>query len=312
MYVVNTLAPLFFLVALGAVLRRGQFAPASFWRETNRFVYWVALPALMFYKTAEAPVPGGTALRVSLVLLAGTVVCVAVGYGVGRLLGLRPPSVASFVQGAYRGNLFYVGLPVVLFALGGVGEAGAATEALAVVAIAPLVPVYNITAVLVLLAGRGHADGETGRRLRAVLLHIATNPLILSCVGGLGFRFVGATLPLALGRSLSLLSRVALPLALLGIGASLTLEALRRGAAAGLVSAAIKVGVAPLVGVVVGPLLGLDGTTQRMTLLYLACPTAIVSYVMAERLGGDGPLSSSIVVESTLLCPISFAIILAM
>ena len=117
MLVLNTLVPLLALITLGAALRRWNFAPPSFFREANRLLYWIALPALLFYQTAEATIQGGAALRVFLTLLAGMAASIALGYLVAFWLRLPRTSVGAFVQGAYRSNLAYVGLPVVLLAL---------------------------------------------------------------------------------------------------------------------------------------------------------------------------------------------------
>ncbi|MCA9871792.1 MAG: AEC family transporter, partial [Anaerolineae bacterium] len=54
MIVVNVLAPIFLLIGLGLFLRRQRFASEDFFRNLNRLIYWVALPALLFTKTATA------------------------------------------------------------------------------------------------------------------------------------------------------------------------------------------------------------------------------------------------------------------
>ena len=154
MYVLNTLVPLLALITLGAALRRWNFAPPSFFREANRLLYWIAMPALLFYQTAEATIQPGAALRVFLTLLAGMVVSIILGYLVALLLRLPRVSVGAFVQGAYRSNLAYVGLPVVLLSLAAShGQPMSGGDSLAVLSIAFLIPVYNLTAVVVLLAG---------------------------------------------------------------------------------------------------------------------------------------------------------------
>ena len=155
MYVLNTLIPLLALITLGAALRRWNFAPPGFFREANRLLYWIALPALLFYQTAEATIQGGAALRVFLTLLAGMAASIVLGYLVAFLLRLPGTSVGAFVQGAYRSNLAYVGLPVVLLALAAApGQPMAGSSSLAVLSVAFLIPIYNLTAVIVLLAGR--------------------------------------------------------------------------------------------------------------------------------------------------------------
>ena len=48
-----------------------------------------------------------------------------------------------------------------------------------------------------------------------------------------------------------------------------------------------------------------------VAMLFLGCPTAVVSWVMAEQLDGDHHLAAGAVVLSTLLSMITLAVILA-
>jgi len=301
MEILNTLIPLLALVALGAVLRRGRFAPSSFFQEANRLLYWIALPALLFFQTAEAKIEGDAAVRVFLTLLAGMVACVGAGYLVARLLRIPGTATGAFVQGAYRGNMAYVGLPVILLALAAPdGQPAPGINALAVLSLAFLIPIYNLTAVTVLLAGRPAAPGigQTARKLAAAM---ATNPLILACLAGLLFVVFKWELPAVVHQICATLGAMSTPLALLGVGASLSFVTLRDRLVPATAAALIKVAGAPLAGYLAGSWIGLSPVELRIALIFLATPTATASYVMAEQLGSDEMLAGAIIVMSTLL-----------
>lgn len=310
MYVVEILGPIILVMALGTALRASRFATEEFFTQTNRLVYWIGLPSLLFLKTATARPELGAAASILAVLLIGMAACIAAGYLVGWRMGLGRAPLASFVQGAYRSNLAYVGLPIVLYALAAAGKDTPQAESLALLAIAPLVPVYNVVAVVVLQAGGGNSMGTRRLDRRELARGIATNPLIISCALGVLFAYTGLTLPLFIQRTLDAIGQMALPLALLAIGATLRLDAVRAGGRAATVSALIKVAFAPLAGLLAARLMGLEIVQAEIALLYLAMPTAVASYVMAERLGADSMLSSSIVALSTILAPLSLSIIL--
>jgi predicted permease len=312
MHVVNTLAPIVLVVLLGAALRRSGFAPERFFAEGRRLVYWVALPCLLFHKTASAGGQFGGAMRLFLALFGGMVACVAVGFVAALALRVPRRSIGAFVQGAYRGNLAYVGLPVILYAFSANGaQAPARIEAVAIVAIAPLIPLYNILAVPILLAGQEHAEERLLGRLRQVGLKTVTNPLTIACVLGLAWALTGRALPPMLGRTIGCVAGVALPLVLLGLGASLSLSEIRSDAVATGTAVFVKLVVSPAAGYLIGRALGLDTDALRIALLYLACPTAVMSFVMAEQLGSDARLSGSIVMASTVCSVVSLAAILA-
>ena len=301
MLVLNTLVPLLALITLGAALRHWNFAPPSFFREANRLLYWIAMPALLFYQTAEATIQPGAALRVFLTLLAGMVVSIILGYLVALLLRLPRVSVGAFVQGAYRSNLAYVGLPVVLLSLAAShGQPMFGGDSLAVLSIAFLIPVYNLTAVVVLLAGRPVEPGAS-RTARQMLRAMVTNPLVLSCAAGLLFVVFGWKLPPVIRQTCATLGQMGTPLALLSIGASLSFASLRYQIVPTSAASLIKVAAGPVVGYLVARWLGLSPMETRVALIFLACPTAAASYVMAQQLGSDDKLAGSIIVFSTIL-----------
>ena len=311
MYVLGTLGPIILIIALGFLLRRGGFADQGFFRQTNRLVFWLALPCLLFAKTAGMTPDVETALTPFLVMLGGTLAALPAAIWIGRRLALPPPSQAAFVQGAYRGNLAYVGLPVVLFALAGRnGASSPADEAIAVLAIAPLILVYNVAAVWGLVRGSQKTE-QTGQGMKPLLVSLCTNPILLGIVCGLGYAISGLPLPKLVYRTVSALGQLALPLALLGIGASLSLVALRGHVVPAIAGTLVKVVLSPLAGWLVGSLLGASPRELFVALLFLACPTATASYVMAERMKADAPLAASIVVLSTVVAMPVLAVILA-
>jgi len=298
--ILNTLAPIFLLIVLGLLLRRTGLAPHELFRQTNRLVYWIALPALLFEKTAAASVAGAAAVRLAGVLVGGMVACIAAGYLVARLLRLPRTSAGAFVQASYRGNLAYVGLPVILFSLAGGAASSSAAASAAVVALGPVVPLYNLAAVIVLLRGRG-GQVPLWRRAGVLTGKVAGNPLLLACAAGVAWSTWGPAMPTAAARTLQALGQMALPLALLGVGASLAMPSGAGSLVRASAAAVVKVAFGPLAGLLGGLLVGLTPQEMRIALIYLATPTAVMSFVMAEQLGGDARLSADAVVVSTAL-----------
>ncbi len=311
MLVINTIAPIALVILLGAILRRSGFAPESLFSQTNRLVFWVGIPCFLFAKTADAAEESVPGLQIFYVLFIGMIGCVILGYLFSKILRLPKRSVGAFVQAAYRGNLAYLGLPVVYYALAGTGgEASADVQNIAVMAIAPLIPIYNAAAVFVLLAGQRHDEPSFRKRVHHIVVRMATNPLLLACVAGIAWSLTGWPLPLVVKRSFNAVGQMALPLALLGIGASLRLTALKDGWPPAAVCSAIKTGAAPVIGYFVGRAMGLPDNHLLIAVIFLACPTAVVSWVMAEQLDGDKHLAAGVVVLSTLLSMITIATIL--
>lgn len=328
MYIINTLAPVFLIIILGAALQKTGFINPQLARHNNRLVYWIALPCLLFSKTANAEIAGDAAMRVFGVLVIGCFGCIILAYVISRTLRLSGQVEGAFVQAAFRGNLAYIGLPVVSYALAQLPNSSefaalntAQLQSLAVLSFAPLVPIYNVMAVLVLILGNRRSQSNPGS---ALVRSIVTNPLLLACLVGLSWSITRLPLPLWLNNVCQGIGQMALPLALIGIGVSLTTSTVVSQSGLGnlwvkprqltlpLLAAAIKVIAAPILGVLVIHWLGLSPPESTIALLYLACPTAVVSYIMAEQLGGDETLTSQAIVWSTFISAGVLALVLFM
>ena len=299
---VDLVLPLFVVIGLGAALRNTGFMPLQVFHQTNRLLFWIALPAYLFYKTAESRLEGDAAVRVFSVLLGGMIAGILLAYLLARLLRLEPKRTGAFVQGAYRSNLVYVGLPVVLLAVSErAGVDAPALQATAVVSVALLMPIYSTVAVLVLLGGQAHERSQLRLRLRELGTKLITNPLILACAAGLVVLATDWQLPRPVRQTCAILGDMTTPLALLGIGASLTFTTLRDHWRDASLSATIKVIGSPLAGILIAGGVGLSAQELRIALILLACPAAATSYIMAQQLGSDEGLAANIVVVSTLL-----------
>ena len=107
-----------------------------------------------------------------------------------------------------------------------------------------------------------------------------------------------------------LLSRMALPLGLLSVGAGLSFRVLMRSGTAICISSAIKLILMPLIAFFICMSLGLAPESSQVVWLYAALPTATSSYILARQLGGDAPMMAAIVTGQTLLSMISIPFML--
>lgn len=307
--ILNILAPVFLIIVLGWVLSHAGFLSRGALQEVNRLTYWFGLPALLFHRLAAASPEFGDVAGMLAALIAATVIGIAAGACAAWVMGLPRPAVGTFIQGVFRGNLAFIGLPVVLYAFAGTGVSGAA-ESSALLAFGPLVVIYNILAVAVLLVSVPQA-GAAGP-LRRALYGLVSNPILLSCLAGVAFSLAGWSLPGLVERTLAALGQMALPLALLCIGGALYWTRVRGHLRWAGAAAVLKVGVLPAVGLVLAWWLGLSPEHTRIVGILLACPAASASYLLATQMGGDGGLASSIVLISNLLAVPAMIVVLSL
>jgi len=302
--VLELLGPIFLLVALGAGLQRVGFFRPGVVPGLNRLCYWVGLPALIVASLARGGAGAGRAGwggRELGVMAGATLAVAALGWLASGAMKLRWSERGTFTQAFFRGNLAFVGLPILLKAPG--------VDATALMLLlAPMMLLYNLLAVAALVASRHGLGWATVRPLAGEWLR---NPIIwASALGGLAYAR-GWVLSGALGETVGLLGKMSVPLALVTIGA--VLAALPTGAWRGATWAAVagKVVLSPLLGWGLAAWLGIAGAERLMLLVGLACPTAVVSYTMAGEMGGDEALAAQAVVASTLASAPVLALILA-
>ncbi|MCW2783391.1 MAG: transporter [Marmoricola sp.] len=288
------LLPDFMLIVIGCVLCRLTLLNRSVWDGAEKLVYFLLFPVLLFGSIVRSPLQIGTAVAM---LSAGVVVMligIALSLGIGRLPGVDARLHASGAQTAFRFNS-YIGLAL-SERLG--GSSGVALMALL---IAVCVPLSNIAAVWPLARHGGHRFGR----------ELLRNPLIVATVAGLVANMCGLTFPEAVATTLQRIGNAALPLGLMAVGAGLIVGGLRDSPRLAVGFLTIRHAVLPLAALALCSLLDLPPTERAMVVAFAALPTASSCYVLAARMGGNGPFVAGLVSLSTLLGMASVPIWLA-
>jgi predicted permease len=282
--------PIFLLILLGIALKRFGLMDERFIAMSSRLVFTVCLPVLLFTtiiridlaKTLDWSVLGfGIAATIGAFLLSWLVAVMWVRTRIDR---------GVFVQGAFRGNLAVIGIALSASAY---GESGLAIASLLMAAMTIL---YNILAVVVL----SFYAGESTFSWHGTFKGIASNPLILSIVAALFVTAFQIPLPGVAISTGAYLGSMALPLAVLGSGAGLSLKVLTDTSYATGLCLALKLAVIPFVFTLLAWWLGFVGPTLGVLFLLLASPTAAASFVMAQSMGGNATLAANIVMTTTL------------
>ncbi len=280
----SILIPDFTLILIGFVLIRITKWGAEFWIGLEKMVYFVLFPALLFVSTARTPLDfhvTGNLLAVALV----TVLCaIALGWLAKPLFRPAPMIFESGVQTAFRFNS-YIALAVA-FRLA--GEQGTSLMALI---IGFAVPVCNAAAV--------HALAHQKKGM--LLQELAKNPLLLATAGGTLFNLAGGSLPEVVGVTLSRMGSASIALGLIMVGAGLKFSAIdqARGISAYFIS--VKLLVMPAIALALGTFMQLPVLQLQIAVMFCALPTASSAYVLATRMGGNGPLVAFLISAGTLL-----------
>ena len=288
------IAPLFIVMAVGFALKKSDILNESFISKLNALLLRVLLPALLFRSTSRGNITDlgipALAFLISILFVAALAIALS--------LLMQRTARGAFVQSSFRGNLAYLGLPVIT-AVAGDEAVPIAAAILAVGLVAHIVMTIVLLQVL-------NPDTPT-KGFRANLMSVVTNPLILAAAGGILFSSFGLELPRIVTEPLDLLARGALPLALLIVGGTVSFNDIGSRVAPTLLAVAFKLLFLPAVAYAVSSwIFQASPETTSIVVIMAASPTAILAQSFAEAFGADGRLAAATVALSTMLGIVTF------
>ena len=220
-----------------------------------------------------------------------------------KLTAMPDREVGSFSRRCYRFST-YVGMAVVIT---NTGEEGVRQFAVLIGFAIPFINVLAVSSMVWYAGQEGSGSFSTSLLVRSTL----SNPLIIACVLGIVFSRSGIALPTFVDNTLRLMSLLALPLALLAIGGSLTFAAFGKHVRYSLVAAAIKLIVMPLIGYGLLHAFHVTGVAFTVAMIYFALPTSPNNYILSALLDSDLELAAASIVLSTLLSLPALSVTLA-
>jgi len=283
MSVATLLFPDFSLILLGFLLRRFTDWGPQFWSGLERLIYYVLFPALLFYSTAHTVFDFSNTSRMLEVGLFTLVCGIALGWLAKPLFRVGPMIFESGVQTAFRFNS-YIALAIAS-RLGGVE----ATSLMALL-MGFAIPVCNMAAVHALV----HKNG-------GLLLELVKNPLLVATVSGMAFNLLGLHIPDVIGATLSRMANASIAVGLLTVGAGLKLSGLHEAKGIAAYFTAVKLLALPAIGYGLGRWAGLPPLQLQVAVTFCALPTASSAYVLAARMGGNGPFVAFLISSGTVL-----------
>jgi predicted permease len=299
----GTVAPVFALIGMGAIaVRRRLIEPAAV-RGMTDFVFFAAMPSLLFASVAAAPPL--RLLDIAGSFLAGALILFAIAMQLARAaLGARLAHASLFALNAVFGNTLMLGIPIVDAAYGREGVA----YLLAIIALhaAVLLP----TAMIFVEADRGAGRAGLGA-LGAAASGTLRNPVIISILLALLWRSTGLALPGPLARFLGLLGAAGPPLALFCLGATLPRAGGSWAAREVALASALKLVALPALVATLAHLAGVRGTAFSVVVVAAGLPTGANAFLLARRFDTMTETSASTVVVTTTISIVTLTLLLA-
>ena len=303
-HIVSLTAPLFVMIMLGYVLARWVKWPKAVSDALTRFVFSVAIPALLFGLMSKLSNLPQVDARLLIAYFGG---CLIV-YVCARLIAYQffhmdGVSQSVFALGGIFANNVLLGVPLAKVTLG-----EASIPSISMVLIFNALTLWTLVTVSVEWA-RHRTMLAVGyvKMARSVL----TTPVITAILIGTVWGLTGLQLPQVVNRSVDLVAQAAVPLALIALGMSLAEYGIREGLNVSTAMCSLKLIMHPLVVLLLARWLKLPPLETQSTVMLASLPVGAHVYLMSRQFETLGGLVTASLVLSTALAAATTPLLLA-
>lgn len=300
--ILDIIAPVFALILVGYGVARTPIWTKGSTASFNKFVFYVALPTLLFGKLASGRAFHGVDPLIAAAYFGGCLIAMALTIGFARVAFRTPGRLggderALMGMGGGFSNTVLLGLPLIVLTFGD----RAVGPLTAIIAFNAMILLPTTTLLIELSHGRG-AD----RRLRGILLAplpaMVRNPILIGIVCGGIWSFTGIGLATPVEHYIKLLSGAAGPCALFALGASLAEYRIAGRLPETATMIVFKLVVHPVVvWLLCTQVFGLDALTTGVATMMAAIPVGATVFVLAHQYDRFvGPVSSAILLSTGL------------
>lgn len=298
--------PIFLFVLIGYLGRKKGFIKTEIKNFLSKLVYYFAMPCLIIRSILSYDIT--TTFKIDLVIhniLVTSILCVITFFAAFLIKDSRKRG--SFNMSCFRSNQGYMGLPLINGFYG--------SQAMSKTAVINGVdsPIVVLLSVLTLEFYRKKRErGEAELKIIRKLLPFFTNPLVLAAFGSLILSYFNVSLLKIniLDEFLKIAGYMAMPLALISIGASLRISRIKEYIKLVLFASSVKLLLMPLIGFILAYyVFGFTGENLGLSVILTATPTSVSSYIMASELDADEEFMANSIGFSTFASVLTISLI---
>lgn len=294
-----TIISIVLMIGLGYFLKRIDFLSEKDIDPLNKIVMYILMPCMIFSALYSADM----SLLPTLGILPFVILTASIGSGVISYIVLKrlhcdDKKIWSVLVTVMIANTAFMGYPVNLGVYGHPGFLRAIFCDLATTCMFLL-----LSFVLVLKFG-----GTVKRAFREILLF----PPLWAVVLGISFNLLNIPIGPVLDKTVNYLADGAIPLIMISLGLSIELGGLARSKAMVIFTSIVKLGVFPLIALIVVSLLGLTGLQHDVGIIEAAMPSGMLSLLLAITYKLDYELTSDCILINTVISLITLPIIMTL
>jgi len=287
-------APLYALVLIGFSIARWKYWRKSISDALSRFVFNIAVPALLFLMMSDFSKLPPVDARLLIAYFGGCVIVFVVGRIVGRFLfRLDGISQSVFALGGVFSNNVLLGVPLAKSILG-----DAAVPAVALILVFNALTLWSLVTVSVEWARHGSLSlaGFT-----KTAWSVLSNPIIAAILAGTFFGMLGLPLPGLIQTPLAMVGQIAAPLSLIVVGMGLADYGIREGWLLSLAICLLKLILLPFAVWGLASALALPVLETQVIVLLSSLAVGVNVYLMSRQFNTmEAPVASSMLLSTAL------------
>jgi predicted permease len=325
--VAGTTLPIFAVVAIGFFIKKRGLISEKHVPVLNRLTYNFGLSALVFIGITDNKFSDIFDVRLLKVLFPAYFIYIALVFVAFYFTKINIRTKSAIMVSSYRNNMAFIGMPILLYSFGNLASAKAS------IVIAILLPLniimtavfYQVFKVSLNTAPDGRnaassgpnaasANGQKSRirsgfNVKRLLREIFLDPVIIAVLAGLLISYFNFQLPVPVKNIFSILSDMAVPLALISIGASFKFSHVKNNLKYLALISFSKLIVFPLIAMFfcfyVFKLGSLDAS---VIVILFGTPIAVATYMQSAKYDTDHDFISSAIITSTIASAVTLSV----
>jgi predicted permease len=308
--VAATTLPIFAVIAIGFFIKKRRLISEEHVPVLNKLTYNFGLSALVFIGITENKFSDIFDVKLLKVLFPVYFIYIALVFLAFYFTKINIRTKSAIVVSSYRNNMAFIGMPILLYSFGNLAAAKAS------IVIAVLLPLniimtavfFQVFNVSLNSAANGQNGIARGFNVKRLLKEIFLDPVIIAVAAGLLISYFNLHLPIPIKNVFSILSDMAVPLALISIGASFKFSHIKNNLKYLALISVSKLIVFPLIAMLfsfyVFKLASLDAA---VIVILFGTPIAVATYMQSAKYDTDHDFISSAIITSTIASAVTLS-----
>ncbi|MCL5771171.1 MAG: AEC family transporter [Actinobacteria bacterium] len=290
--VISVTIPIFSVIAIGYLFKNKGIIRETAVPALNKIAYYLGLTALVFTSIVKYNLKEIFNIGIVKTLYVTFAIFIVIVFLIVYFLKINKKTKGAFAISAFRCNMAFIGIPIIVSAF---GEVAAAKTAIIIGFMTPV----NIIFAIIFLKVLG---GETGKNnYGKLLIDFIKDPLLIASILAIIISYFKIVIPKPVMDLLNILAGLAVPLALLTIGASFKLSHLKKNLKLLAPASFLKLIIEPAIAFFIGRyLFNISAVDISITVILFAMPLAVAAYIMGKEYDSDSDFISSSLIISTV------------